>query len=240
MKLPLIGITASHDTNKTESLSLRSNYVNSIRKSGGIPVILPLELSEYEAEQLADTLDGIVFTGGPDIHPFLFGEEILVHCGGSSSLRDTLELSFFKHMFQKKKPILGICRGIQLINVALGGSLYQDIASQFQKDPAIAHQQPGGYGSASHKVIIESGTKLEKIFSSCSIEVNSMHHQAVKMPAPGVIVSGRASDGLIEALEMPDYPFMIGVEWHPEYLYENYAHAKNLYDSFVGACCVSF
>lgn len=235
MKMPLIGLTASHDT-KTGVLSLRSNYVNAIRASGGIPVILPLELSDKEAEQLADTLDGIVFTGGPDIHPFLFGEEALRNCGESSALRDTLELSFFNRMFQRKKPILGICRGIQLINVALGGNLYQDIPSQFHKDPQLAHQQPYGYESPSHKVLVESGTRLARLSCSATMNVNSMHHQAVKDTASGLIVSGRASDGLTEAIEMPDYPFLIGVEWHPEYLYENYAHAKKLYDSFVGAC----
>lgn len=235
MKMPLIGLTASHSA-KAEGLALRSNYADSIRAAGGIPVILPLELSDEEAEQLADTLDGVLFTGGPDIHPFLFGEETLKGCGDASALRDNLEPAFFKRMYYRKKPILGICRGAQLINITLGGTIYQDIPSLFHEGLPIAHIQPFHYKSPSHKVTVLSGTKLAQLSGSNSIEVNSMHHQAVKDLAPALVVSGYASGNLIEALEMPDYPYLVGVQWHPEYLYESYAHAKNLFDSFVGAC----
>lgn len=236
MKKPLIGITASHDI-KARSLCLRTNYADAIREGGGIPVVLPLELTSEEAAQMADTLDGVLFTGGPDIHPFLFGEETLEGCGDVSSVRDGMELAFFPLIKERRKPILGICRGAQLINVALGGNIYQDIPSQFKSEPPIAHNQPFQYTTAAHRVNIVPGTKLEQIVGGkSSIEVNSMHHQAIKDPAPGLTVSGRSQDGLTEAIELKCYPFLIGVQWHPEYLYTHDAHAKNLFRSFVRAC----
>lgn len=235
MKKPLIGLTASHDQKKS-SLALRLNYTESVSRAGGIPVILPPELSEDEAEQLADTLDGILFTGGPDIHPFLLGEETLEGCGDVSPLRDNMEIDLFNRMYQKKKPILGICRGAQLINAALGGSIYQDVPSQFKRDLPLAHNQPFYYTSPCHRVSLSENTRLRQIAGSASIEVNSMHHQAVKDAAPGLTVCGHASDGLIEALEMKEYPYLIGVQWHPEFLYESCSHAENLFKSFVNAC----
>lgn len=235
MAIPLIGLTASHDT-KANSLNLRCNYINAVRDAGGIPIILPLELADEEAEQLSHLLDGVIFTGGPDIHPFLFGEETHPGCGDISSLRDHLELSFFTRMYQQRKPILGICRGMQLINIALGGNIYQDIPLEFHEEPSIAHQQPFQYSAPAHTIIIEGETKLAQIAGCSTIKVNSMHHQAVKVPAPGLTICGRASDGLIEAFEMPGYPYLQGVQWHPEYLYKDYAHAKNLFLSFVNAC----
>lgn len=235
MKKPIIGITSSHDA-KSTTLSLRINYCNAIREAGGIPIVLPLELSEEEAEQLSYTLDGVLFSGGPDVHPFLFGEETLEACGEASILRDNLELSFFHRVYRRRKPILGICRGVQMINIALGGNIYQDIGSQFNSENRLAHQQPFQYQSPSHKVFVTENSHLAQITDSSVIEVNSIHHQAVKNPAPGLQICGRSSDGLIEALEMPDYPFLMGVQWHPEFLYEGCNHASKLFLAFIEAC----
>lgn len=235
MKKPLIGITPSHD-GKAKGIALHLNYCNAIREAGGLPLVLPLELSAGEVEELSERLDGLLLSGGPDIHPFAFGEETLSGCGNASILRDKMEFSFFKHMFDQKKPILGICRGSQLINIALGGNIYQDIFSQTHEVPRIAHIQPFDYGTPCHKVQVLSGTKLHRILGCSLVEVNSCHHQAVKDPATGLIICGRASDGLAEAVEMPDYPYLIGVQWHPEYLFEHFEHAKNIFHSFVEAC----
>lgn len=235
MKKPLIGVTASHDT-KANGVSLRSNYLEAIHAFGGIPVVLPLELTDEEMEQLADTLDGILFTGGPDIHPFHFGEETLAGCGDASPVRDTLELFFFSRMYQRRKPILGICRGAQLINIALGGTLYQDIHSQLKDRPPLAHLQPFSYKTPCHRVEVVSETLLEQITRTLSIDVNSMHHQAIKEPAPGLTVCGRASDGIIEAVEMSDYSYLLGVQWHPEFLTDNCDHARSLFTSFIRSC----
>lgn len=237
MNRPLIGLTASHDI-KTDSLAMNPLYPNAIRRFGGLPVVLPLELDETEAESLADTLDGILFTGGPDVHPFLFGEETLSGCGEVSVRRDRVELSMFRRMYEKKKPILGICRGIQLINIALGGTIYQDLASQFHEERPVAHRQPFPCTSPSHRVRLTPGTKLSALAGSSVIEVNSMHHQAVKTPAKDLTVSALAAGDLIEALELSDYPFLMGVQWHPEYLVGHYPHADRLFQSFVEACRV--
>lgn len=235
MNHPLIGLTASHDM-KNGSIAMNPLYPNAVRRFGGLPVVLPLELTEAEADALTDTLDGILFTGGPDVHPFLFGEETLSGCGEVSVLRDQIELALFRRMYDKKKPILGICRGAQFINVALGGSIYQDLASQFHEEHPIAHRQPFPCVSPSHRVRLLPSTKLADLVGSSVIEVNSMHHQAVKTPAEGLTVSALAPGDLIEALEMPDYPFLMGVQWHPEYLVGKYPHADRLFQTFVEAC----
>lgn len=235
MNDPIIGLTPSHDL-KSGGLAMNPLYLNAIRKSGGLPVILPLELTESESEMLAGKLDGILFTGGPDVHPFLFGEETLQGCGEVSVLRDTAELGLFHAMYQKRKPILGICRGIQLINIALGGTIYQDMNTQFTEEHPVAHRQPFPCTSPSHRVTLVPGTRLARIAGAPVIEVNSMHHQAVKIPARGLTVSAYASGNLIEGLEMQDYPYLTGVQWHPEYLVESCGHAARLFQSFVNAC----
>lgn len=153
--------------------------------------------------------------------PFLFGEETQVHCGNVSPARDRMEMELLTQVMEAGKPILGICRGIQLINVALGGDIYQDIPSQTESLFPIAHSQPFSYAYPSHHVSVAEGSLLSGITGDASfIEVNSMHHQAVRTTAPGLIPCGFAPDGLIEALEKPDYPFLLGVQWHPEYLWK--------------------
>lgn len=131
MNKPVIGLTASHDL-LTDDLKMGHFYIDAIRKNGAIPLVLPLTLDEEEAGQLADTLDGFLFSGGPDVHPFLFGEETLAGCGDFSPLRDSSELLLLSQVYERKKPVLGICRGAQLINIALGGDIYQDIFHSFQ------------------------------------------------------------------------------------------------------------
>ncbi len=187
---------------------------------------LPLEASDEDLRQLAKTLDGFLFTGGPDPHPFLFGEETHQKCGLSSQKRDSLETRLLPLVMAEKKPILGICRGIQIINVALGGTIYQDIPSQFTKAGVfpLAHKQPSPYAQPSHHVHMVPGSMLAKIFGAETLLVNSMHHQALKDMAPGFTACGFASDGLIEAAEMPSYPFLAAVQWHPEHLWPQAGH----------------
>lgn len=235
MKKPLIGLTPSHDT-QTNDISMRPTYLGAIKAAGGIPVVLPLEASEEDLQQLVDTLDGFLFTGGPDLHPFLFGEETHIHCGEVSVKRDTLEMALLPLVMKAKKPLLGICRGIQSLNVGLGGTIYQDVPSQFTRDYPLVHKQPFYYDIPSHTVNIIPGTRMADICGQPVIQVNSMHHQAVKDLAPGCIVSGTASDGLIEAIEMPEYPYLMAVQWHPEYLWPNNQAAANLFRSFIEAC----
>ena len=235
MKKPLIGLTPAHDT-KNDDINMRPTYLGAIKAAGAIPVVLPLEASAEDLQQLVDTLDGFLFTGGPDLHPFLYGEETYINCGEVSAKRDTLEMALLPLVIKAKKPVLGICRGIQSLNIGLGGTVYQDVPSQFTRDYQLVHRQPSCYDIPSHTVNITPGTRLADICGEPVIQVNTMHHQAVKTLAPGCIVCGVASDGLIEAIEMPDYPYLIGVQWHPEYLWPQNQAAANLFRSFVDAC----
>lgn len=235
MSRPLIGLTPSHDIH-TNDISMRNTYLAAVKAAGGIPVVLPLELEEPDLQQLVSILDGFLFTGGPDVHPFLFGEETHAHCREVSAKRDSLELALLRLVMEAKKPILGICRGIQLINIGLGGTIYQDIPSQFLQTFPVAHKQPFPYAVPSHSVSVVCKTKLADLCQSSVIKVNSMHHQAIKDLAVGCIVSGTGPEGIIEAIEMPDYPFLLGVQWHPEYLWSQDPAAANLFLEFVKAC----
>lgn len=235
MRKPLIGLTPAHDL-ESGDVKARPTYMRALKAAGAIPVVMPLDASEEDLKQLSQDLDGFLFTGGPDVHPFLFGEETQAHCGNVSPARDQMEISLLPMIMELQKPILGICRGIQVLNIALGGNIWQDIPSQVTRDFPLAHSQPFSYDMPCHTVVLTEGSLLARISESSSIKVNSMHHQAVKDLAPGLIASAYSTDYLIEALEMPDYPFFIGVQWHPEYLWEKNKEAFRLFQTFVNAC----
>lgn len=235
MRKPLIGLTPAHDM-ESGDVKARPTYMRALKAAGAIPVVMPLDASEEDLKQLSQDLDGFLFTGGPDVHPFLFGEETQAHCGNVSPARDQMEISLLPMIMELQKPILGICRGIQILNIALGGNIWQDIPSQVTRDFPLAHSQPFSYDMPCHTVVLTEGSLLAQISESSSIKVNSMHHQAVKDLAPGLIASAYSTDYLIEALEMPDYPFFIGVQWHPEYLWEKNKEAFRLFQTFVKAC----
>ena len=235
---PIIGLTPSHNTG-TDDLSLRPTYIRALLAAGALPVILPLFTSKEDLEQLTSLCSGFLFTGGPDPHPFLWGEEIHEKCGVISTPRDQMELALLSGAMKQKKPILGICRGAQIINIGLGGDIYQDIQSQYSSIAPfpIAHSQPAPYQMPVHHVAITPGTRLSCIASNASsISVNSCHHQAIRKVAPSLIAGGAAPDGIIEEIEMPGYPFLMGVQWHPEYLWETDKTSANLFHEFVNAC----
>ena len=237
MKRPVIGITASHDT-EHDKLFINSVYLRAIRNAGGIPMIFPMEVTEDDLRDLVTLTDGVLFTGGDDIHPFLYGEETDAKCGNVSQPRDSMEMALVPLVMEFGKPIFGICRGIQILNTAMGGTLYQDIPSQFKSELSIAHRQPFAYKVPSHTVDITPGTPLSRILGEehASIAVNSMHHQAIKDVAPGLEVCGYAPDKMIEAVYAPDYPFLLGVQWHPEHLTTSQPDAAKLFAAFVDAC----
>lgn len=235
MKKPLIGLTPAHDI-ESGDVKARPTYMRALKAAGAIPVVMPLDASEEDLKQLSRELDGFLFTGGPDVHPFLFGEETQAHCGNVSPDRDQMELSLLPMIMELRKPVLGICRGIQVLNIALGGNIWQDIPSQVTREFPLAHSQPFHYDMPCHTVSLTKGSLLAQISGSSSIEVNSMHHQAVKDVAAGLIASAYSTDHLIEAVEMPGYPFFIGVQWHPEYLWEKKTEAFRLFQTFVNAC----
>lgn len=236
-KKPIIGITPSHNTENNDT-SLRPTYPKAIAAAGGLPILLPLECSDEDIKQFMDVCDGFLFTGGPDINPFLFGEDTHLKCGNISAARDHLEFRLLSAAMDAGKPIFGICRGVQVLNVGLGGSLYQDIPSQTEREFPIAHQQPFYYNIPCHRVNITENTLLHSIcHGETQIAVNSSHHQCVHIPAPGLVVSAVAPDGIIEAVEKPDYlNFFLGVQWHPEYLWDRDEASMGLFQAFVDAC----
>ena len=235
MRKPLIGLTPAYDI-ESGDVKARPTYMRALKAAGAIPVVMPLDASEEDLKQLTKDMDGFLFTGGPDVHPFLFGEETQAHCGNVSPARDQMEISLLPMIMELRKPVLGICRGIQVLNIALGGNIWQDIPSQVTREFPLAHSQPFSYDMPCHTVALTEGSLLARISESSSIKVNSMHHQAVRDLAPGLIASAYSPDHLIEALEMTDYPFFIGVQWHPEYLWEKNKEAFRLFQTFVNAC----
>ena len=209
---PVIGLTGNFRNN---DCTLAEGYYQSVLKAGGVPVILP----PYEEMELLvntlDSLDGILLTGGGDINPLYLGEEPVKELHSINPRRDKQELMLVKLAADRQIPILGICRGIQTMSAALGGSLYQDIYSQMDAK-LIKHDQDLDRSYASHTVQIEKGSLLHDIFGTETLAVNSFHHQAVKEASPGFRVCARSSDGVIEAIESTEYKSMLGVQWHPE------------------------
>lgn len=234
---PIIGITPSLQTDERK-IYTPTSYPNAIIEAGGTPVFFNFTRDDEMIEAYAAMVDGVLFSGGDDVDPASYGEEQLWVCGDVCPLRDAFEIKLLKVLVEKypDKPILGICRGAQVLNVAMGGTLYQDLKSQV--DGCIRHQQQQSSHYASHKAMVSEGSKLHAIYGSQEIMVNSFHHQAVKDIGPGLIVTARASDGVVEGFEKPDHPYFIAVQWHPERQVEGPHHPehKPLFLSFVDAC----
>ena len=211
MNKPMIGITPQ--INEEGDYLCREHYIKCIMQAGGIPVILPLEES---VDQTVEFCDGFLLSGGPDFHPNLFKEEKLKCCGNINSKRDMYELALIPAVLARKKPILGICRGIQALNVSLGGTLYQDLPTQ--KPSSVCHSMSVVNDDVIHSVDIIDGTPLNSLLKTNQTMVNSYHHQSIKNLGRGLEVSAVAADGVIEGVFLRDYPFCQGVQWHPERL----------------------
>lgn len=211
-KAPVLGLTGNfRDTDCT----LAEGYYQSILKAGGTPFIIPCYDNIDALINTLEHLDGILLTGGADINPLFLGEDPIKELHGINPRRDRQELLLTRLAANRQIPILGICRGIQTMNAAFGGSLYQDIHVQME-GTRIKHDQELDRSYASHTIIIETDSLLYKLFNTDSIAVNSFHHQAVKEAAPGFRVCARSTDGVIEAIESTEYKSMLGVQWHPE------------------------
>lgn len=234
---PLIGLTISIQQDE-KKLYTPTSYANAIIEAGGTPVLLNVTRDKGMIAQYAGMVDGILFSGGDDVNPASYGEDQQWGCGDVSPLRDDFEIKLLHTLLEKHpdKPILGICRGEQVLNVAMGGTLYQDLKSQLPGCIRHQQQQVSQYGS--HKVFIDEGTRLHGIYGSSEISANSFHHQAVKDIGPGLTITAKAVDGVVEGFEKPDHPFFVAVQWHPERLVEWQFHPehKALFKAFVDAC----
>ncbi len=216
---PVIGLTLDREEGGGYSrfpwYALRENYCGAVARAGGLPFALPHEPALVET--MLDRIDGLVITGGAfDVDPALFGDR---HVHDSVSLkpgRTGFEMALTRAALARDLPILGICGGEQLLNVALGGTLIQHIPDAIPD--ALAHEQPNPRDEPGHEIAILPGTRLHRITGETRMAVNSAHHQAVARPAPDCIVNAVAPDGVIEGIEAPDRRFCIGVEWHPEFL----------------------
>ncbi|MDR1257779.1 MAG: gamma-glutamyl-gamma-aminobutyrate hydrolase family protein [Tannerellaceae bacterium] len=215
-KAPCIGISANR---KEGASSVAADYVSSVLQAGGVPVIIPVVNDTEALSVIVDGLDGLLVTGGGDLNPLFTGEEPLPALGQTDSLRDEYDLILIRLAFNRGLPILGICRGHQVVNAVFGGSLYQDIYSQhaaWQQQGIIKHSQDLSRELPSHSVeLTGNGSRLYSIMGDGRLAVNSFHHQAVKNPAPGFIATAFSPDGINEATEHPHYPVM-SVQWHPE------------------------
>lgn len=228
---PIIGLTTSEDLKKGYN-SINNYYINAVFSAGGIPISIPIITEEKDFDSYLNLLDGIIFTGGIDIWPLIYNENPLKETHEISSIRDKYELGLFKRAYETKLPILGICRGLQIANVALGGSLYQDINTQVPD--SLGHQPVGiSKDELYHSMNIKRDTKLYNLFQSEDIFVNSNHHQAIKKLGDNLIVSALSEDGIIEAIEASDERFLMGLQFHPECLVNRYPEFLNIFKQLV-------
>ncbi|HHT63126.1 MAG: gamma-glutamyl-gamma-aminobutyrate hydrolase family protein [Bacillota bacterium] len=229
--IPIIGITCGEDE---LNFFVRQFYVQAVEGLGGVPLLLPALKRNMIREKYLELLDGLILSGGVDVNPVLFGEEPVPGLGEITPQRDEFELLLTREFFSLGKPIFAVCRGCQVLNLALGGTVYQDINSQLDK--IIKHDQKAPRACPTHSLKVQPGTKLSRILPQEYRWVNSFHHQAVKDPAPGFIVAALASDGVIEAIEAQDHPFALGVQWHPECNWREDLGSYRLFQEFIKAC----
>ena len=228
---PIIGISSNI---KENYLSVPLENIHAVTKFGGVPLILP-NVEEDAASTMAELLDGLLLTGGGDIDPTLFGEEPHPKLGNVIPERDVFELALIQKMLEINKPILGICRGAQIVNIAVGGDMYQDIYAQINHE-LLQHVQKAHRSHLSHFVQVKKGSLLEKIAQTDKFKVNSFHHQANRNVPKGFSISATASDGIIEAIESNTHKFVLCLQWHPESLIaKNDRVSENIFKAFIGA-----
>jgi putative glutamine amidotransferase len=236
MPAPLIGLTLHPvtDPDRAELDLLLDNIIRCVERVGGLPVLIPLGLDEGTLLGLYARLDGVLFSGGGDIDPARYGAEWHPRIGGVDAERDRLELALARWVVADEKPFFGICRGSQILNVALGGTLYRDIG---EHPGAQRHTFPYPefpHALRPHEIKVEEDSLLADVLGEPMIAVNSLHHQANQDIAPGLRVVARAPDGIVEALEIPDHPFGLTVQWHPECL-PDAPEMQRLFEAFVAA-----
>ncbi|WP_085993319.1 gamma-glutamyl-gamma-aminobutyrate hydrolase family protein [Oceanobacillus senegalensis] len=229
---PIIGITTSMEIDQTQYTTNQRN-VRAIIRAGGLPMMLPYVLDDMDLAQIAQQIDGLYATGGDDIDPTLFGEEPHPKLGPIIPKRDQFEIELMKKMLDMDKPILGVCRGSQTLNIAAGGDMYQDIYAQMESE-LLQHSQRAPREHGSHYVDILGNSLLYQLVGQKKIRVNSYHHQANRDVSENYQISALASDGVVEAIESKENTFVLGVQWHPEAM--NDEASDKIYLGFIEAC----
>lgn len=226
---PIIAITPNM-TEDESVMQLNNKYCDAIWNSGGLPIIISYKIDEIE--NILNVVDGLLLSGGGDIDPFLMGEEPLKSLSFIYPIRDNTEVELCKLALKNNIPILGICRGCQILSIASGGKIYQDINSI----ASIKHSQQAPKYYPTHFVNLEKNSKLIGIYDCNKLKVNSFHHQAVNTLGDDMIVCAKSNDGIIEAIEHKINKFVIGVQWHPESMFKKYSIHLNLFKEFVANC----
>lgn len=228
---PIIGITTT-DTETRGHMALKTNYIKAVKLAGGVPVLIPL-VDDGDYSSYLDLLDGIIFSGGVDISPLFYGKEPSLELDYLSIKRDRSELGLLNEAYVRKIPIMGICRGLQLINIGLEGTLYQDLKTEVEK--VLGHSPKQGSKDLHHSIHIEKDTIMSQALLDEFIYVNSYHHQAIEYVGKNLKITSRAEDGVVESIEATDDRFLLGVQFHPEDLVEEYPKFLNLFRKLIEA-----
>lgn len=234
MSKPIIGITTFRmkQGNHVPRAVVNEAYITAIQMAGGIPLLIPVGIKTEQFDDLISGLDGVLLTGGEDLNPVRYGAPMHPEVTALDLERDDLEIALVEWLIQNEKPFLGICRGIEVINVALGGTLYTHISEQLPN--ALHHPCYGDLprNLLSHSVHVQQGSRLGGLIGEGDVWVNSLHHQGIRDLGTGLTPVAHASDGLVEGVEYPNHPFALAVQWHPE---ELVAHENmlNLFKAFV-------
>lgn len=234
MKKPIIGLLPLFDSEK-DSIWMLPGYQNGLEKAGAQVLIFPYTTDTDEILTISALCDGYLFTGGQDVSPKLYNEKKQPFCGEVSPVLDTLTKIVFDDAKFSDKSVLGICRGCQILNVLFGGTLYQDINTQYNPQNClyIEHHQNKPYDSTSHKVTLNHDSYLQKLLKKDEIEVNSIHHQGIKDVGNGLEINAVSEDGIVESVKAKDFHFMLGVQWHPEYNYFRNEDSMAILKAFV-------
>ncbi len=233
IKRPIIGLIPLYDDEK-DSFWMLPGYMKVLERCGALPIMLPYTTDQEELQKAYDLCDGILLTGGHDVGTYVYGEESTPQCGTPCRTRDVMEGVLLDLAIQDDKPVFGICRGIQFMNAHLGGTLYQDLPTE--RASAVEHHMSAPYDRPIHQVTVLPDTHLASIIGAGEHAVNSYHHQAVKELSEKVTVMARSEDGLVEAIEVKDSRFIMGVQWHPEFSYETSIDSIRIMQAFTDAC----
>ena len=239
MSFPVIGITGYADQSvrppNVSLFSISQTYVHAVELGGGAPIIIPPHLEEMELRAIFECLDGLLLSGGGDIQPSFFGEQDSGLLWLVDEGRDRSELALARWALAKELTLLAICRGHQVLNVAAGGTLIQDISTHIPD--ALNHSSVAGRpkSSVAHTVEVKAGSRLAALVEAGDLGVNSAHHQALKAMGDGLTITARASDGVIEGVELADHPFCVGVQWHPEVMVESQPVMRRLFEALAEA-----
>lgn len=231
MKTVRVGVTPSLSKEDPSVHQVTKGMLHAMVSAGMEPVVLDYPLDEAAILPVLDTLDGIIFAGGPDMHPRHFGQEVDPNIGFIHEERDELELFLMKWVLKKGLPIFGVCRGMQVINIAMGGTLHQDLVH----NQGLVHRQTSDM-TYFHDVIFEGDSMLRRMVSSTHYPTNSYHHQAVDRIADGLVITAYAPDGVIEAYEGTGSQFILGTQWHPESSYDDDVFSRRIFERFLKAC----